>query len=381
MTNINTPRPARPLVFGYSYAPFGVHPAAWSDGETPPDAFDPNYITIMAQLAEEGGFDFIQIAERAPSAGGIAGVARTEPFTTASFLATRTRSIGFIVAANTSYYEPYNVTRLVASLDHVTHGRAGWQVVTGAERTVDHNYSRATASADDHHIRAAETVEIARKLWDSWEDEAFVRNKQTGEYVDGAKIHPIDHRGQLFSIKGPLNVAHPPQGQPVVAVEVLSPLTHELAAREADVILLTGPDDQLAGQARALRSRAQELGRDPADLTILARLTPIIGETPDAAIAYRDRLSRATNGKPSTLAGEITGDASEIADAIADRAETLELDGFLIQVARSPDQLRAYVDLVAPELRRRNILVADDSHVTLRDRLGLARPANRYAAA
>lgn len=373
-----------PLIFGYAYAPLGIHPSGWGAGENTPDAFDPAHVTSVAQLAESAGFDFLQIAERATPGGGIANVARTEPFTTASFLATRTQRIGFVVAGNTSYAEPFNLTRLAASLDHVTHGRASLQIVTGAERAADINFSVEPASAEAHHARADEVIGVARTLWDSWEDDAFLRDKVTGDYVDGTKIHAINHRGPLFAIRGPLNVARPPQGQLVITIDVTSPLTRDLAAREADIAILSVPAAQVVDQARALRTQAEALGRDPAHITILAHITPIIGATDaDAQRFHRDLNAGipADSSYDPGLFGEIIGGPAEIAQAIAERAVAQEVDGFLVHVARSPDQLQLYADLVLPELRQRDLLRTDDRSITLRERLGLERALSRFAAA
>ncbi len=310
-----------PLKLGYLFQPSDIA-----------DAFDPRQITNQACLAEQGRFDFIRFAERElPD-----GLPRTEPLTTASFLATLTRDIGLIAEAGTSYSEPFNLARLIASLDHVTHGRAGWQVSTGAARPVQANFSREREDAEKHLSRAYETIEVLRKLWDSWEDGAFIRDKATGAYVDGDKIHAIHHAGELFRIKGPLNVARSPQGHAIIAVAVNDTHSADLAAREADLIFLPAlaPQD-LHAQAAALR------GRRPQAL--------IFAETEAAA------------------------------DAIEAAAETAGLDGVNLRFG-SVGALEAYVRVVVPELEARGLLAPPVSGLTLRARLGLTEPANRYAA-
>ncbi|MDH2344095.1 LLM class flavin-dependent oxidoreductase [Bradyrhizobium sp. SSUT77] len=221
---------AKRLHLGFLYAPQSGH-------QTHDESFDPLHplhLTALAQDLEGAGFTFLLIDDSV----GHAEPVRSEAFTTASFLATRTRHIGLIAAANTSYAEPYNVTRLAASLDHVTHGRAGWLVSTGAVDPADANYGQGGTVSETHYERADEIVGIARRLWDSWEDDAFVRDKQSGVFVDGTKIHPIEHEGPSFRVKGPLNVARPPQGQVIVAHRVVDKRSANLAGRHADIVIL-----------------------------------------------------------------------------------------------------------------------------------------------
>ncbi len=338
---MSSPHPfaGKPFKFGYTFSPNDIH-----------DAFDPALLIAHAQLAESGRFDFIRFIERPLSGDDTA--ARTEPFTTASFLATKTRRIGLIAQASTSYYEPFNLARLIASLDHVTHGRAGWDIATGATRPAQINFSQAARSAEAHNSRAIEVVEILRKLWDSWEAGAFVRNKETGEYVDGAKIHPIHHEGDLFRIKGPLNVARSPQGHAVVSQYIAAGDAIEtslaLAVNEADLIILAAwPPVELRLVVDTLRSRLAEAGREA---LILADFTPE------------------------------SSNARSVVDRIEALVETARLDGLNVRFGTS-EGLSAYVAHVVPELQARGLLADDYSGDTLRDHLGFAEPANRYAFA
>ncbi|QJU57366.1 LLM class flavin-dependent oxidoreductase [Sphingomonas sp. AP4-R1] len=367
-------RSPRPLVFGYDYAPFGSHPAAIT-GSSQADPFDPSYVTGVAQLAEAAGFTFIRFGDRALDRGGVDSVLRTEPITTASFVATRTSRIGFVVTANTSYHEPFNVTRLIASLDHVTHGRAGWQLLTATERAAAASFATLAAPGDDHRARAAETIVVARKLWDSWGDAAFVRDKATGAYVDGTKISSIEHEGDLFRVKGPLNVARSPQGHPVLAIEVVSDETAAFAAREADLVLL-GNDE--GNWADIVRQETRRIGRDPAAIRFLRRFAPVIAETREDGQALLATLEQAEPSQGGTR--WIAGSPTDIADILAEQADRDGLDGFLFQFAQAPDQLQRFAALLAPELRRRHLLVDSAPGATFRDRLGLARVADRFAA-
>lgn len=374
----------KPLHFGFLYSPHGAHPGAWKHPAGRHDPFDPAQITAVAQTAEAAGFTFIHFADRLdpdPQTGVQSpdSLARTEAFTTASFLATRTKQLGFIVTGNTSYFEPFNLARLTSSLDHVTHGRAGWDITTGASRPAARNYSRGEDSPEGHYSRATEVVEILRKLWDSWEDEAFIRNKETGEYVDGTKIHPINHQGNLFRIKGPLNVARPPQGQPVVAHEITSDLSYGLAASEADVIFLGGHQPaEIRRRADAVRKAVAEAGRAPDSVRLFAEVTPVVAATLNEARDLLEDLNARAGGQPVT-GYYITGDGKGIADQIEALAETGGVDGITIRAPLLTQQLDAFAECVVPELKARGLL-ADLNGATLRDHLGLVRPANRFAA-
>ena len=181
----------------------------------------------------------------------------------------------------------------MASLDHITRGRASWNIVTGADPRAAANYSRTEhGDAEYRYDRADEFVGLARALWDSWEDDAFIRDKETGEFVDGSKIHPVDHEGKTFRVKGPLNVARSPQGHPVILHAGTSDRSRQLAAREADVIFAgVATITQGVDYASDIRHRAAELGRDPDDILILPGLTPVVGTTLEEARAIYDELN------------------------------------------------------------------------------------------
>lgn len=366
------------LHFGFSYAPHGHHPGGWRLQGRAHDPFDPEHLTEVARLAEAARFDFLRFSDRlTPEAEAAADdperLARTEAFTTASFLATRTRHLGILASGNTSYAEPFNLARLTASLDHVTHGRAGWVVTTGADHPAGRNYSQGEGDPAAHYARAFEVVSILRQLWDSWEDDAFLRNKETGEYVDGSKVHAIHHSGALFRIKGPLNVARPPQGQLVVAHEVRGELSLDMAASEADVVFLRG------AEADAVRAAAVAKGRDAERLRLFSEAVVVIGEDDAEAEALLDRLNSAAG---RTGEGHyIVGGPAKVADGLEALARTDGTDGIDIRFAFLPDQLALYAESVAPELTRRGLLREAYEGRSLREHLGLERPLNRYAAA
>jgi alkanesulfonate monooxygenase SsuD/methylene tetrahydromethanopterin reductase-like flavin-dependent oxidoreductase (luciferase family) len=350
---------AKPLHLGFLYAPQSGH-------QTHDESFDPlnpRHLTTLAQDLEGAGFTFLLIDDSV----GHTAPARSEAFTSASFLATRTRHIGLIAAANTSYVEPYNVTRLAASLDHVTHGRAGWLVSTGAADPAGANYGQGGAAPDAHYGRADEILGIARRLWDSWEDDAFVRDKQSGVFVDGTKIHPIDHVGPAFSVNGPLNVARPPQGQVIVAHRVVDKRSADFAGRHADIVILGA---ETASNIVALRddvlSSAKTAQRDPQHVLLFAEIVPVIGG------------DRAAGTAKASAANYVTGIPPEIVDQIEALANAVTLDGLVLAPHVLRDGLDAFTRDVVPELARRQRLATGKESATLRERLGLTRPRNIF---
>ncbi|WP_140984733.1 LLM class flavin-dependent oxidoreductase [Asticcacaulis tiandongensis] len=370
----------KPLHFGFTYTPHGAHPGAWRHPDSRHDPFDPAQITAQTQAVEAAGFTFIRFQDQlAPEARAAAhapeALARTEAFTTASFLATRTKRLGFVVTGNTSYFEPFNLARLTASLDHVTHGRAGWELTSGASYPAARNYSQTEATPEVHYARAAEVLDILRKLWDSWEDDAFIRNKATGEYVDGDRIHPIHHEGERFRIKGPLNVARPPQGQVVVAHEITSDLSYAIAAQADLVFLGSHAPAEIRNRADAMREAVKAAGRAADSVRLFADVIPVLAATPEAAKALlADLNARAGQSADGYV---IAGDAKQIADQIEALAETGGVNGINIRSPLLPTQLEAFVELVVPELKARGLWAEPKDGATLRDHLGLDRPANR----
>lgn len=374
-----------PLVLGYLYEPFGSHPSGWRAPGDPHDPFDVDQLVALARLAEDAKLDFFAIGDRLVAdlsdAGNPALVTQTEPFTTASFLATKTSHIGLLVTANTSYFEPFNLARLSASLDHVTHGRASWNVATGATQPADQNYSRPPMPAERHYARAREAVEVIRNLWDSWEDDAFIRDKRTGAFVDGARIHAVNHEGEHFRIKGPLNVARPPQGQLVVAHEADTPSGEAFAARQADIVFIRPSNAREARELRErIRAEAAAAGRDPDQVKVVAEVTPVVAESDAAAHALLDALDR-LGGEAASIPGLVfVGSAETIADTFQAWSEAGAADGFLVRSAVLPAQLRAFVSHVIPELRGRGLARPGYGADTLRGNLGLPAAPNRLVA-
>lgn len=299
MPQVSDEQPERPLHLGYMYWANGTHPAGWRyPGAEHARAHDPDYIAQLARIVEDAAFDFFFFGDRLATGTeyqytNTSVIARIEPFTAAAYLATLTSRIGLVVTANPTYYEPFNLARLTASLDYISQGRASWNIVTGADGRAAFNYSRTEhGDATYRYDRADEFVELVRALWDSWEDDAFVRNKETGEFVDGSKIHPVDHEGKTFRVKGPLNVARPPQGHPVILHAGTSDRSRDLAAREADVIFAgLATIAQGVEYSADIRRRAAAAGRNPKEIFVLPGLTPIVGGTLEAARAIYDELN------------------------------------------------------------------------------------------
>ena len=289
----------RALHLGYMYWANGTHPAGWRyPGATSGRAFDVDYVVELARQAEDAKFDFFFLGDRLATGAeygytNTSVLARPEPFTLAGYLATKTSRIGLVITANTTYSEPFNIARLTASLDHITAGRSSWNVVTGADPRAAANFSRAQhGDADERYDRADEFVSLVRRLWDTWEDGAFVRNKETGEFVNGALIRALNHTGPAFQVRGPLNLSRPPQGHPVVLHAGTSQRSRQLAARQADVVFGAAAtvEDGLV-YASDLRARAAALGRDPARLLVLPGLTPLVGTSLEEARAIHDQLN------------------------------------------------------------------------------------------
>ena len=262
----------RALHLGYMYWANGTHPAGWRyPGATSGWAFDADYVVELARKAEDAKFDFFFLGDRLATGTeygytNTSVLASPEPLTLAGYLATNTSRIGLVVTANTTYSEPFNIARLTASLDHITAGRSAWNVVTGSDPRAATNFSRTRhGDAGERYDRADEFVSLVRQLWDSWEDGAFVRNKETGEFVNASLIHALNHAGRAFQVRGPLNLARPPQGHPVVLHAVTDTLDYIGAAGR----VLIAP--RLAPLREAERMKMGTLFHEPPRITYLAQ--------------------------------------------------------------------------------------------------------------
>ena len=342
---------------GISITPFGHHPAAWR--EKSEDAIHFNALAAQVKKAQEGALDFAFFSDRSgqrPLNDLSPQVVPFEPTTLVAALATVARQIGLIATAATNQHEPYNLARRFASLDIISKGRAGWNVVVSPE-----------AGARDQ-----EYLEVIDGLWDSWEDDAFIYDKASGRFFIPEKMHLLDHKGAYFTVRGPLNVNRSPQGKPVIS-HMLTPPTAEIAARSAELIFIAPTS---VDEARAITSdftqRLQRYGRQRSDMRILVNVIPYIGDTTTEAQKFKDRLDALSpdGEKPAGL--ELIGTPVEIADTLQDWSGVV--DGFTILPPLVPESVGAFIDHVIPELRTRGLFRNSYEGSTLREHLGLERP-------
>jgi FMN-dependent oxidoreductase (nitrilotriacetate monooxygenase family) len=397
----------------------------------------------QAQLAERGKFDFLFVADslsiNAKSSPHYLN--RFEPITILSALAAATSHIGLVATLTVSYSEPFNVARQFASLDHISDGRAGWNVVTSWLGDTAANFSRAEHPAHDVRYRiAAEYLDVVQGLWDSWEDDAHVGDKQTGQFVDPDKLHRLDHQGEHFQVRGPLNIKRSRQGQPVIFQAGASDDGRNFAARRADCIFAGAQTIEEAREYyQDVKARAKGFGRDPDQLSVLPGIGPVIGLTEEEAEArYRELadlgsletglgfLARAFNDhdfgrydldapfpdvavlglnsnqsasnrilaevraegltlrqiaqRLSTPRNAFSGTPTQVADELQRWFETEGADGFVL-FETLPGQLDLFVDHVVPILQARGLFREEYEGATFRDHLGLPFPENRHTVA
>jgi FMN-dependent oxidoreductase (nitrilotriacetate monooxygenase family) len=277
----------------------GHHEASWLySGAQPERVTDVDYYREIAAIAERGKFDSLFLADQLALGRSVRHVAqgRLEPLTLLSALAGSTERIGLIATASTTYSEPYNLARQFASLDHLSHGRAGWNIVTSWSAEAAGNFGLDQRNSHtDRYRRATEYVEVVRKLWDSWEDDARVVDRARGVYADTDRIHAINHHGEAFRVRGPLDVPRTPQGNPVLVQAGSSDEGRGFAARYAEAIFTAQQD---LAEARAfyadVKRRASAFGRDPDGVKILPGLSPILGSTEAEARALEEELDDLT---------------------------------------------------------------------------------------
>ncbi|BDZ51316.1 monooxygenase [Frondihabitans sucicola] len=433
----------RNLVLGAMlFYPGGEHITSWRlPGSEPADYLDIDYYKRFAQTAERGGFATIFIADelyvwdRFPSGIDHAVNIRTEPFTLLGALSQVTEKIGLAATVSTTYNEPYHVARKLASLDYLSEGRAAWNLVTSASDEEAWNFGRdANLDHSVRYRRGAEFVDVVKGLWDSWDDDAFLYDRESGSFARRDGLHVLDHHGEFFDVRGPLNIARPPQGHPVLFQAGASEAGRELAGATAEGVFTLSPD--ALGDAQDLyadyKRRATAHGRDPEGIKILPAVSPVIGETEQDALARLDEIEALTPDRISLdllshylqtdlsdrpldktfdfefdetsgnqsksfydsvrrLVGErsftlrdlyrtilrrrfLPGTPETIADWLQERFENGAADGFMIAFSSVPRGVDQFVDEIVPELVRRGIYRTDYRGDTLRDNLGLPRP-------
>lgn len=302
----------RQLHFGIFLFSIGYHPGAWRlPGVDPKASHDPAFIASIARKAEDAKFDFFFLGDALATSAEQQYVfpsqtVRLEPFTMIGYVAAHTQRIGLIATANTTYADPYHIARQTASLDHLSGGRLAWNVVTGADERAAKNFSR------DHHWDnsrrydyAEELVDVVSQLWDSWEDGALLGDQAAGLLVDPAKLHPIEHEGSFFRVKGPLNVARPPQGQIPLVNAGTSPRSRAFGAARSTVVFAGVPTFEAAqGFYSEIKAGAVASGRRAEDVSVLPGLVAYIGRTSEEAYALYQRLSALIAARLDTAALE-----------------------------------------------------------------------------
>ena len=436
----------RRLRLGAFMRPVSIHTAAWRYPGAFPDAnFNFAHYQRFVETLERGRFDAFFMADHLavlnmPMAAlkRSATVTSFDPLTLLPALAVTTRHLGLIATASTTYNDPYHVARKFASLDHISGGRAGWNVVTSANPDEALNFGRPEHMEHDARYRLArEFYDVVTGLWDSWADDAFIRDVDSGVYFDPDKMHVLDHRGPHLSVRGPLNIARPIQGWPVIVQAGASEAGRQLAAEIAEVVF-SGANDLADAQAyyADVKGRMAACGRSRDHLKILPGAFVVVGDSTDEAHAKKARLDRLVHsdsgmatlgvllghdvsgydldgplpdipesnaarsgrqklvdmarrdgltirqlaqyvgGSFSTL--EIIGTPVEIADRMEEWLLTDACDGFNVMFPYLPGGLDDFVDRVVPELQRRGLFRREYEGATLRENLGLPRPGNRF---
>lgn len=385
----------RTLRFSSIALPPGGHLAAWRHPSAQPDAeLDLATVAAYARRIEQAGFSALFVADVAAVWGEqLDSLSRTtqassfEPLTLLSALAALTDRIGLVATTTTSFNEPFHVARRLASLDHISGGRAGWNVDTSVVPRQAGGFARGEHEVQEERFeRAEEFVRIVRGLWDSYADDAIVADKRSGLYFRPGGRRPLDHVGKHFRVAGPLNVSRPPQGHPVLFQAAADPTEIAFAGRQADVVLTAA---RSIDDARAYRARLDDAlvaaGRAPGSVQVWPGLAPIVASTEDEATTRRDELQDLLHDDmrrpvvPDDTGGLfVVGAPEQVADRIAEWYEAGAADGFAVRFPRIPADADPFLDEVLPILARRGVFTPPEG-ATLRDFLGLSRPERSVA--
>lgn len=414
----------------------GHHVSGWRHPKAEAGSENFDLLRRVAQIAEQAKFDMVFLADGLTSGVDAhpSTIARFEPLTLLAALALVTEKIGLAATSSTTYGEPYHTARAFSSIDHLSHGRAAWNIVTTSYARTANNFSKSHPEHDERYAVAGEFVDVVRGLWDSWDDDAFIKNKETGVYADPSKVHLLDHKGKYYSVKGPLNIPRSPQGHPVLIQAGSSGPGQDLAARTADVVF-TAQQSLAEAQAfyKSLKGRVEKAGRHADDVAVMPGFLPVIGRTskeaadklaeldqwtdlksamplleerighsladydPDGplpdlpisdqlrsraelltALARRENLTirqlalRVAAGRGHHI---VLGTPVEIADRMQEWFDGRAADGFNVMPPFFPEGLEDFTQLVVPILQERGLFRTEYSGSTLRDHLGLARPA------
>ncbi|MGI3784656.1 MAG: LLM class flavin-dependent oxidoreductase [Janthinobacterium lividum] len=390
----------RPLHLAVALDGAGWHPAAWRlPSARPRDLLTAGYWVDLVRRAEEGLLDLVTIEDAlALQSSSLEGPdhrtdqvrGRLDAVLVAARVAPVTSHIGLVPTATVTHTEPFHLSKAIATLDHVSQGRAGWRPQVSAGPAEIAHVGRRPAWTDprgddpaarqaltDLFEEAGEAVEVVRRLWDSWEDDAEIRDVATGRFVDRDKLHHIDFEGRFFSVRGPSITPRPPQGQPVVVALAHAEVPRAFAARAADVVLIT-PSDDAGAQAQvdeivAVRREAGRTGPDHVFTDVVVLL-----DDDEARAQQRWAQLEEWSGQAYASDAEVfVGTPQGLADLLLARAEA-GLTGARLRPAALPQDLDVIVDGLVPELQRRGAFRTAYEAGTLRARLGLERPANRY---
>tara|TARA_B100000446_G_scaffold153373_1_gene148805 strand:- start:539 stop:1870 length:1332 start_codon:yes stop_codon:yes gene_type:complete len=433
----------RKMRLGAFLAGTGSNMASWRHPNAVADAaINLDYYRQLTRKAETAKLDFVffgdglYISEKAhPNF-----LNRFEPLTLLAALAMDTTKIGLAATLSTSYSEPFTVARQFASIDHISGGRAGWNIVTSPLEGSALNYSKAEHPQHDLRYRmAAEYIEVTKGLWDSWEDDAFVRNKETGQFIDPEKLHRVNHKGEFFSVQGPLTISRSKQGRPILIQAGSSEAGKDFASQVADAVFTGQANiDDAREFYQDVKGRAVKHGRRPEEILMLPGCNPIVGSTAaEAEQKYQeianlvvigdalnylgryfndidftqydldeqfpelgdfarngwesatDRIKKVSREEGLTLRqmalrsttpkGPFIGTAEHIADTMQAWFEAGAADGFMMNASVLPQGFDDFVDHVLPIFKDRGLFRTEYEHDTLRGNLGLAKPANRYA--
>lgn len=434
--------PKRQIHLGLFLQGAGHHVAGWRYPGADSGSENLPHLLRIAAIAERAKFDMLFLADGLTSGADAhpSMIARFEPLTLLAALAMATSRIGLVATASTTYGEPFHLARAFASIDHLSGGRAGWNVVTTSYARTAANFGAVHPNHDERYAVAEEFVDVVKGLWDSWDDGAFPKDKERGLYADATKMHVLNHAGKYFSVKGPLNIPRPPQGHPVIVQAGSSDPGQDLAARTADVVFTAQENIEDARRFYAsLKARVTAQGRDPASVAIMPGFLPVIGATtqqardklatlegwtdpahalpllnerlgtdvsgydldgplpdlpPSEQLQSRSRLliglARRENLTIRQLAQHVAagrghrlvcGTPVEIADEMQLWFETGAADGFNVMPPYFPGGLEDFADRVVPILRERGLFRENYESVTLRGHFGLPRPDSRFAAA
>ena len=356
------------------------HLAVALDGAAPRERLHARYWLDQVHLAEAGLLDFVTIEDGfIPRADGLG---RLDASLIAARVAPVTLHIGIVPTVTTTHTEPFHVSKTIATLDYASTGRAGWHAQIGAGATESSLFGRrdpAELQLESLLAEAGDHVEVVRRLWDSWEDDAEIRDAATGRFIDREKLHYIDFVGSRFSVRGPSITPRPPQGQPLIIASAHAPIEYAFAARSADIALVTPRTvDEIPGIVRELRAAQAEAGRGRERLLIFGEFVVFLDEDPAAAIARKERLDDAAETSYHSDVPVFVGSSSALADQLASWADA-GLDGFRLRPGAVPRDLTAVSTRLVPELQARGLFRRAYEADTLRGLLGFERPANRYA--